>query len=107
MNVGFSIWDKLTRLVMILLLGVAVVAVEEWYRPVVQEDQRLREKKLRLEKQIERETEIAKKLDNSIRSMQDPRTIERFAREKLSYAKAGENVIIFDPPATNTTLVKP
>jgi cell division protein FtsB len=30
--------------------------------------------------------------------MQDPKTVERLARERLSYAKPGEDVILFEPP---------
>jgi cell division protein FtsB len=48
--------------------------------------------------------EISKKLEAALRAMEDPRTIERLARERLSYARPGENVIHFDPPAaTNST----
>ena len=97
-DVGLSIWDKLTRLVVVLSLITAVLAVVWWYRPVIQENERLRQRKLDLETKIEREIESGKKLDNSIRAMQDPRTIERLAREKLSYAKPGETVIHFDMP---------
>ena len=34
--------------------------------------------------------------------MRDPRTVERLARERLSYAKTGETIIRFELPATNT-----
>jgi cell division protein FtsB len=34
-----------------------------------------------------------------LRAMQDPRTVERLARERLSYAKPGEDVILFQSPA--------
>jgi cell division protein FtsB len=30
--------------------------------------------------------------------MQDPKTVERLARERLSYAKPGEDVILFESP---------
>jgi cell division protein FtsB len=103
MNLGESIWDKLTRLLLALVVVAAVLAIALWYRPVIQENQRMREHKLELERKIARETETAKKLDASLHALQDPRTVERLARERLSYAKAGEDVIHFDPPpATNT-----
>jgi cell division protein FtsB len=101
-NVGQSIWDKLTRLVLALLVVAAVLAICLWYGPVVEENRRMRHEKLELERKLEEQIEISKKLETSLRAMQDPRTIERLARERLSYAKPGENVVHFDPPpATN------
>ncbi len=108
MTTADSIWDKLTRVVCWLLLVAVVMGIGLWYWPVIKENERMRKEKLQLDGKIEKEQETAKKLDSSIRAMQDPRTIERLARERLSYAKPGENVVHFDPPATtNTTSVTP
>jgi cell division protein FtsB len=52
-----------------------------------------------LEQKTAAETETAKKLEAALRAMQDPKTVERLARERLSYAKPGESVILFQPPA--------
>jgi cell division protein FtsB len=97
-NVGQSIWDKLTRLVLALLVLVAVLAICLWYEPVVDQNRRMRREKLELEKKLDAQIEISRKLEAQLRAMQDPRTVERLARERLSYAKPGENVIHFDPP---------
>jgi cell division protein FtsB len=65
----------------------------------------MREEKFELEKKIDAESKLAKKLDTQLRSFQNPvleRTmVERLARERLSYAKPGENVIHFEPPASS------
>jgi cell division protein FtsB len=98
MNAGQSIWDKLFRLVLALLVFAGLLGIFLWYQPVIQENQRLRRDKLELEKKIDKELEIARKLDADFRALQNPMTIERLARERLSYAKPGENVIHFDPP---------
>jgi cell division protein FtsB len=98
MNLGESIWDKLTRLVLALVVVAALLGIVLWYRPVLQENQRMREEKLELETKIAQETEISKKLEASLRALQDPKTVERLARERLSYAKPGEDVVHFDPP---------
>ena len=39
----------------------------------------------------------------ALRALQNPTTIERLARERLSYAKPGEDVIYFDPPPGSKT----
>jgi cell division protein FtsB len=97
MNAGQSIWDKLFRLVLALLVLAGLLGIFLWYQPVIQENQRMRRDKLELEKKIDKELEVARKLDADLRAMQNPSTIERLARERLSYAKPGENVIHFDP----------
>jgi cell division protein FtsB len=102
-NVTHSIWDKLTRLVMALLVIAGLLGIVVWYEPVVRENQRMREEKFELEKKIEQESKIAKKLETQLRSFENPALektlVERLARERLSYAKPGENVIHFEPPA--------
>ena len=101
MNGGQSIWDKLSRLALALLVLAALLGIVLWYEPVVQENQRMREQKLVLERKIEKEMEAGKRLDASLRAMQDPITVERLARERLSYSRPGEDVIHFEAPITN------
>ncbi|MGA2173755.1 MAG: septum formation initiator family protein [Verrucomicrobiota bacterium] len=103
MNVGQSIWDKLFRLVLMLLVVASVLGIVLWYQPVIEENQRMREDKLALDRKIEKEVETARKLDLELRALQNPTTVERLARERLSYAKPGENVIHFDPPSSTRT----
>jgi cell division protein FtsB len=104
MNAGQSIWDKLFRLVLALLVVAGVLAIFLWYQPVIEENQRMRREKLELEKKIDKELEMAKKLDADLRALQNPTTVERLARERLSYAKPGEDVIHFDPaPSASQT----
>ena len=105
MNEGMSIWDKLTRVVIALLIAAAMLAVVSWYKPVIEENQRRRQDKFELEAQIEQQIERGKRLDAKIRAMQDPAAIERLARERLTYAKPGETVIHFDPPVTNAPIL--
>ncbi len=77
------------------------------YTPVIKQNERMRKKRLELDKKIEKEGEISKKFDSSIKAMQDPRTVERLVREKLSYAKPGETVIHFEAPPTNSGSIRP
>ncbi|MGI8967360.1 MAG: FtsB family cell division protein [Limisphaerales bacterium] len=88
-------------MIVFLIFALALVVVFLWYTPVIQQNERMRQERLELDKKIEKETESAKKLDASLRALQDPRTVERLARENLNYAKPGEIVIHFKTPATN------
>jgi cell division protein FtsB len=102
MSVDVGIWNKLTRVVIFLIVAAALVGIALCYTPVIQQNERMQKTKLELDKKIEKEMELSRKLDGQMRSLQDPRTVERLAREKLSYAKPGEIVIHFDPPVSNT-----
>ena len=102
MNVDLGIWEKLTRAALILLLLAGLLGIAIWYFPVIQQNERMRKEVLRLDKQIQKEEETSKQLKTSIDTMRyDPKAVERMAREKLGYAKPGETVIRFEPPATN------
>lgn len=107
LKTNLTIWDKLTRVAVFLLLCAAVLGIALWYTPVIKQNEQMRKERLELDKKIEKEAELSKKLDSSIKAMQDPRTVERLAREKLSYAKPGETVIHFEAPATNSGSSRP
>ncbi len=100
MSATNSIWDKLTRLVIGLLVVAVILGIVIWYEPVVQENQRMREEKFDLDRKIETESKTAKNLETQLHSFEDPMLervlVERLARERLSYAKPGENVIHFE-----------
>ena len=72
MNVGQSIWDRLFRLVLALLVVAGVLGIALWYKPVIQENQRMREEKLALDGKIEKENETARKL--GVAESRDDRT---------------------------------
>ena len=102
MNVDLGIWDKLTRLVVLLLFLAGLVAVAVWYLPLIKQNERMRKEILRLDERIHKETETARQLRLSFDSLRyDPKAVERLARERLGYAKADETVIRFEAPATN------
>ena len=106
MKVDLGIWNKLTWLVIALGLVAGLLLVGLWYYPLLQQNERLRKQILKLGEQIEQEKETAKALKASIDALHhDPKTVERVARERLGYAKPGETVIRFDPPATNAPVV--
>jgi|ERR1051325_9955904 cell division protein FtsB len=104
MNVDLCIWDKLRRMLVLLLFLAAVLAVIVWYLPLIRQNERMREAILRRHGQLRQEQERTRQLETSIRAMRtDSRTIERLAREKLGYIKPGETRIQFEPAVTNAT----
>jgi cell division protein FtsB len=102
-KVDLGIWDWLTKATLLLLLVAAAVAVGVWYLPLIQQNERMRKEVLRLETQVKLEEETARQRKVSIDALQnDPKAVERAAREILGYAKPGETVVRFEPPATNS-----
>jgi len=104
MKVDLGIWDKLTRMVVFLLFVAGLLLVALWYLPLIKENERYRKEILRLDTLIQKEEETGKQLRTSIDALRlDPKAVERLARERLGYAKAGETVIRFEAPQTNST----
>ena len=102
MKVDLGIWDKLSRLVVILLLLAGLVGVVVWYLPVIQKNEHARQRIMLKDLQIRQEEEKSRQLEAAIRALRsDSRAVERLAREKLGYVKPGEIRIQFDPPVTN------
>jgi cell division protein FtsB len=98
-RVDLGIWDKLTKAVVFLLILAAMVAVAVWYLPLIKQNERLRQEIFRLEGETVKQEEMARRNKASIEALRnDPKTVERFAREKLGLAKPGETVIRFEEP---------
>jgi cell division protein FtsB len=108
MNVDLGIWQKLTRLMAVLIFLAAILAVVVWYIPLFQQNERMRKEIQSLHGQIRREEQAGRQLENQINALrEDPKTLERMAREKLGYARTGETVIYFEQRVTNSPIVTP
>ena len=102
MNVDLGIWKILTRVVMFLIFVAVIMGIAFWYLPLIQQNERMRKEVLRLEAQVQRDEETNKLLKASIDALRnDPKAVERLARERLGYAKPGETVIRFEGGLTN------
>ena len=100
MNVNLGIWDKLTKLVLFLLFVAGLLAVFFWYLPLIDKNRRYRKEVLALDARIAEQERLGRQLKNSIDALQnDPRIVERLAREKLNLAKTNEMVVRFQTPA--------
>ena len=107
MKVEDSIWDKLTRVVIVLLLIAGVAGIGVWYFPLIQQNERIRKRVLELDLKVQKEMETKKQLTAALEAMSnDPKAVERLAREKLGYAKPGETVIKFEETSTNRTAIR-
>jgi cell division protein FtsB len=103
MNVDLGIWSKLTRVAVFLVVVAILLLVAVWYLPLFQQNERMRQRSLQLDTQIQKQELQAKELKASIEALRhDPKAVERLVRENLGYAKPGETVIRFDAPATNS-----
>jgi len=107
MNVADSIWDKLTRVVICLLLVAGVASLSVAYYPKIKENERYRKRVLELDLEVQKQMETKKQLSAAIESMHnDPKSVERLVRETLGYARPGETVIKFEAASTNRTTIQ-
>jgi cell division protein FtsB len=106
MNVNLGIWDKLSKLtVFLLLLTFMSYVFYRWYLPVIQQNQRYRKELLLQDARIAEQEKLRAQLKASIDSLQnDPRAVERLAREKLSLATSNEMVVRFEPVADRSAV---
>lgn len=103
-SVDLGIWDKLTRAVLLLLVVAVTVGIGFLCVPLIQQNERMRQRNIEIEAQIQREEESARQLKAGLDAQRsDPKAVERLAREKLGYAKPGEVVIRFQEPASGAS----
>jgi cell division protein DivIC len=101
MNVNLGIWSALTKIIVGLVVLAVLLLIGMCYLPLIHQNERMRTEKLRLETELQKETEKSKQLQSQIDALRnDPKTIERLAREKLGYAKPDEIIVRFES-ATN------
>jgi cell division protein FtsB len=96
-KVDLGIWSKLT-LAVVILVGISfVLLIAMSYVPEIEQNQRMRADIYRLNEKITQQEAVARELQAEIDALRnDPKTVERLAREKLGYAKADETVIRFE-----------
>ena len=96
-QVDLGIWQKLSQLVIVLIVAACLLGTFFWYLPVFEQNERLRQRILALEAEVKAEEQKQAQLQTAIRNLrEDPKTVERLAREKLGFARPGETVIVFE-----------
>ncbi|HEY4414209.1 MAG TPA: septum formation initiator family protein [Verrucomicrobiae bacterium] len=102
MKVDLGIWSWLTQAVIVLVVIAVLSLIGMTYLPLIRQNENYRREIDRLDIAIQKQQEVSKELKNEIESLRnDPKTVERLAREKLGYAKPDETVIHFESPVTN------
>jgi cell division protein FtsB len=102
MKVDLGIWSWLTQAVVVLVAIAIIILIGLTYLPLIKQNERYRERILQLETQIKIEEKTSADLATQLDALRnDPKTIERLARETLSYAKSNETIIHFEAPETN------
>lgn len=97
-----GIWSKLTQAVIALVGIAALLLIGMTYLPLIQQNEEYRRRIDRLDSELEKQRQESKRLQAEFDALRnDPKTVERLAREKLGYAKPDETVIHFEPAATN------
>ena len=97
MKVDLGIWSKLTQAVVILVVLAILILIGMTYLPLIRENERMRDKMDRLDAELQQQEQISKQLKAEIDALgNDPKTVERLAREKLGYARPDETVIHFE-----------
>ena len=103
MKVDLGIWSKLSQAVVALVAVAALLLIGMTYLPLIQQNEQMRRRIDRLDADLEKQRQEARQLQAQFDALRnDPKTVERLAREKLRYAKADETVIHFEPATTNS-----
>ena len=95
-KVDLGIWSWLAQAVVALVAIAALLLIAMAYLPEIQKNERMRREIDRLTTEVDQQKAISQQLQlefNALRN--DPKTVERLAREKLGYARADETVVRF------------
>lgn len=91
-----NFWRNLYRVFLVLAFLLAVVIAVRFFVPKFQEEQRLRRRLEEARADVQRTAETLRQLKlKQERLREDPRYVEKIAREELGYAKPGETVFRF------------
>ena len=91
-----NVWKFTQRICLLAIIGLVVGIVLRLFLPKMEEQKRLRAQAETLRQDIQREAEQLRQLKRKQEKLQeDPRFVEKIAREDLNYAKPGETIFRF------------
>jgi cell division protein FtsB len=98
-KVDLGIWSKLTQAIVALVAIAVLLLIGTTYLPLIQQNEQMRRRIDRLDTELETQQRQSKELQAQFDALRnDPKTVERLAREKLRYARTNETVILFEDP---------
>lgn len=107
MNVT-TVWNHLSSVVVFLLFVLGGLAVGIWYLPEIQRNQELQTERLQLERQLAAAQAHGRALQASLKAFtNNPAAAERIIRERFGFARPGEVVVHFEPPAPESLPARP
>jgi len=96
-KVDLGIWSKLTQAAVACVVIAVLLLIGTTYLPLIHQNEQLRRRIDKLDAELEKQKEQSKQLQAEFDALRnDPKTVERLAREKLGYAKTDETVIHFE-----------
>lgn len=108
MNVRKPIWTYLARAVVFLLVVAMAMMVAVWYWPLIRTNEILRKRLMTVEADLALEKQKLARKEALIEALaNDPKTVERLARENLGLARTGETVVHFEARGSNFTVTPP
>jgi cell division protein FtsB len=100
-KVDLGIWTWLTQAVVALIAIAALLLIVMAYLPEIKKNQNMRKELDRLETELAQQKQVSDQLQMQLNALRnDPKTVERLAREKLGYAKPDETVVRFETNGT-------
>ncbi len=100
-KVDLGIWSWLAQAVVALVAVAALLLIGMAYLPEIQKNERMRREIQRLDAELDQQKQISQQLQQDFNALRnDPKTVERLARERLGYARTDETVFRFE---TNST----
>jgi cell division protein FtsB len=102
MKVDLGIWSRLTQAAVALVAVAILLLIGTTYLPLIDKNEQFRRRIDKLDAELEEQKKLSKQLQAEFDALHnDPKTVERLAREKLGYAKPDETVIRFESTTTN------
>ena len=99
-KVDLGIWNWLTQTVVALIAIAALLLIGMAYLPQIQKNERMRRELDRLNTEFTKQKQFDEQIRQELNALRnDPKTVERLARQNLGYAKPDETVFRFETNA--------
>lgn len=102
MSKNGGIWNKLSRVVIFLLVVAGVLGLGLWYFPLIKQNERMRNEIHQLRSEVDRLEQEVQRREQTVKLLKTDRdAVERLIRERLGYVLPGETRVQFVPGGNN------